>query len=107
VGSIAKFALAGTLALGLTACATPRVVQVKQLGDESMSCQQIQAAIAEANRFEQAARSERGVTGKNVAAAVFFPLGLVGTYVNTDEAIDAARMRRDQMMELYRRKNCG
>ena len=91
----------------LSACATPHVVEVSQIGDDAMGCEQLQAAVADANRFEQDARRDRGVTGTNVAAAVLFWPALVGTYMNTDEAIKAARDRRDSLTTLYNRKNCG
>ena len=90
----------------LSGCATPEVVQVDQVGDAAMSCQQLQAAIDDANRFEQQAREERGVTGTNVAAAILFWPALAGTYVNTEEAIDAAKARRERLTAIYRDKGC-
>ena len=97
----------GALALTMAACATPEVVQVDQVGDEALACGELQAGIAEANRFEEEARSERGVTGTNVAAGILFWPALVGTYMNTDEAIDAARARRDHLTGLHRQRGCG
>ena len=98
---------AAALAAALLGCATPHVVQVDQIGDGGMSCEQLQAGISEANRFEHEARGDRGVTGTNVAAGILFWPALVGTYMNTDEAIDAARTRRDHLTTIYRDKNCG
>jgi len=100
---VAVAALAG---LTVTACATPTVVDAEQPGDMNLSCTQLQNQISEAREFEEEAREERGVTGTNVAAAVFFPLGLVGTYMNTEEAIDAARDRREHLAEIYDNKGC-
>lgn len=100
------FATAGAVALMVSACATPTVVDAEQPGDARLSCAQINEQIEEAAEFEEEARDERGVTGTNVAAAVFFPLGLVGTYMNTEEAIDAARDRREHLSELYEDKGC-
>ena len=101
-----KIALGAALALAVSACATPQVVQVQQPGDRSMSCEQLRAGIEEANRFETEARSERGVTGTNVAAAILFWPALAGTYMNTEEAMDAAKARRDHLSALSREKNC-
>ncbi len=101
-----KMAMGLFLAFGVASCATPPVVEVDQVGDESMNCEQLQAAIADASRFEQEARHDRGVTGTNVAAAVLFWPALVGTYMNTDEAIKAATERQERLKALYRDKHC-
>ncbi len=90
----------------LTGCATPTVVQTRQLGDESLSCGDVRRAYDEANRFERNARSERGVTGKNVAAVLLFWPAMVGTYMNTDDAIRAARERKDHLTNIARQKRC-
>ena len=99
-------ALAMSAAAGLCACATPEVVQVAQLGDENLDCQQLRAAIDDAGRFEREARHDRGITGTNVAAAAFFWPALIGTYMNTDEAIEAAKSRQERLTTIYRDKKC-
>jgi hypothetical protein len=102
-----KTALALTSAAALlTGCATPTVIQTKQVGDEALSCSDLRRAYDEAERFERDARSERGVTGKNVAAALFFWPAMVGTYMNTDDAIRAARERKDHLNAVSRQKRC-
>lgn len=95
-----------TAGLSLSACATPDVVQTRQPGDRNLSCAELVQAIEETDRFEEQARDERGVTGTNVAAAVFFWPALVGTYMNTEEAIEAAADRREYLNDLYDEKNC-
>jgi hypothetical protein len=100
-------ALAIGVAVGLSACATPEVVQVDQVGDENLDCQQLKAAIDDANRFEREARHDRGVTGTNVAAAVFFWPALIGTYMNTDDALNAARSRQARLTAIYRDRKCA
>lgn len=99
--------LAMSTAGSLVGCATPEVVQVDQVGDENLDCTQLRAAIEDAARFEREARHDRGVTGTNVAAAAFFWPALIGTYMNTDEAIDAAKSRQERLTAMYRSKNCG
>jgi hypothetical protein len=94
-----------TVAL-LAGCATPTVVQTRQPGDEALSCADLRRAYDEADRFERDARSERGVTGKNVAAALFFWPAMVGTYMNTDDAIRAARERKEHLTSVSRQKRC-
>lgn len=96
----------GLFALLAQGCATPHVVQTNKVSDANLTCPQILNEIEEAERFEKEARAERKVTGKNVAAAVLFWPALIGTYSNTEEAIDAAKERRENMSKLYNQKNC-
>lgn len=93
-------------ALALTACATPQVTQVNQINDVNLTCSQIKTEIAEAKKLEDEARKERKVTGKNVAAAVFFWPALVVTHMNADEAITAAKDRQEMLTKLYQQKGC-
>ena len=90
----------------LAACATPEVVKTKQVRDESLSCSELKTAYAEAQNFEEAARKERGVTGTNVAAAVLFWPALIGTYKNTEDAIEAAKARQKHLEGVAASKNC-
>lgn len=105
-----KYLVIALLALSfvlLQGCATPHVVETVKVTDNKLSCDEILAEIEEANMFEKKARDERKVTGKNVAAAVLFWPALVGTYANTEEAIDAAKERREHLKKLYEKKNCS
>jgi len=102
-----KLILTGLCAATLIGCASPTVVTARQAGDETLSCEQLVAASAEASQFEQDARSERGVTGTNAAAVVFFWPGLIGTYANTADAINAARDRQTYLNTLYTQKGCS
>lgn len=101
------FAATAFVAVLATGCATPKVVDVKKTGDASLSCAQIRDQIAEAEEFEHKARDTRKVNSTNVAAAVFFLPGLAATYLNSEEAIDAARERREHLTKLGEQKNCG
>lgn len=93
--------------LALSACASPTVVTERQAGDQNLTCDQLIVAMREAQQFEEDARDDRGVTGTNVAAVVFFWPGLLGTYANTADAIDAARDRQEYLNDLYTQKNCS
>lgn len=90
----------------LSACATPTVVQSKQGKDSELSCSQLKSEYAEAQDFEAKARKERGVTGTNVAAAIFFWPAMLGTYKNTEEAIEAAKDRQKHLEKLGADKGC-
>ena len=106
-----KKILALTTALAVTivlsGCATPTVVQTKQSNDSSMNCAQLKTAYSEAQDFETKARKERGVTGTNIAAAVFFWPAMIGTYKNTEEAIDAAKDRQKHIEKIAESKQCA
>jgi hypothetical protein len=90
----------------LVGCASPQVVQEKQIGDSNLNCLQLTLAIEEAKDFEKKARNERKATGTNVAAAIFFWPGLFATYSNTEDAINAAKERQNHLSKIYVEKNC-
>jgi hypothetical protein len=88
-------------------CASPHVVDEKQVGDENLSCSELKDQIDDAGRFEKKARDEKGVTGTNVAAAIFFWPAMIVTYENAGDAIDAAKERRRNLGKLYASKGCS
>jgi hypothetical protein len=88
-------------------CATPTVVESKQANDRTMSCDALKTSYAEAKDFETKARKERGVTGTNVAAAILFWPAMIGTYKNTEEAIDAAKDRQKHLESIAAEKKCN
>lgn len=87
-------------------CASPEVVQVRQLGDKDLSCGQIAGEMADAKKFLKEARDAKGVTGTNAAAVLFFWPALLATYSNASEAIDAANERIDHLHNLSEQKGC-
>ena len=91
----------------VTGCATPHVVQTVKTTDTSMSCTQIAAEIAEADRFKADAQKEKGMTGTNVAAAIFFWPAMIGTYSNANEAVAAADTRKVHLANLSAQKKCN
>jgi hypothetical protein len=98
VPMLACFVLAG--------CATPEVVQTRQARDYEMNCAQLKEAYADAAEFERKARKERGLTGTNVAAAIFFWPAMLGTYKNTEDAIEAAKDRQRHLEKIATTKKC-
>ena len=90
----------------LSGCATPHVVDEKKMSDKDLSCDSLVQEIAEAKRFEKEARDEKGVTGTNVVAAVFFWPAIVGTYSNANDAIEAAKERQHHLEALHKEKEC-
>ncbi len=90
----------------LAGCATPYVVQEKQVEDQKLSCEGIEEQIEEADNFEKKARKEKGATGTNIAAAIFFWPGMLATYSNVNDAIDAADDRKKHLHKLYTENSC-
>lgn len=87
-------------------CATPTVVESKQANDRTMSCDSLKTSYIEAKDFESKARKERGVTGTNVAAAILFWPAMIGTYKNTEDAIEAAKDRQKHLEAIAAEKKC-
>ena len=87
-------------------CATPEVVEVTRADDSKLTCEEINTGIAEAEWFREAAQKEKGATGTNVAAVLFFPLAMLATYSNIEEATTAAMERKSHLADLYRTKGC-
>ncbi len=92
--------------LFLASCATPEVVNIRKVGDDQLSCNQIKEQFLEAQDFEKRAEQEKGATGTNVAAGIFFWPALLATYQNIEEAKTAARDRQAHLAEIAEEKNC-
>ena len=90
----------------LAGCATPHVVQPVKLSDSSLTCIQLTTEMSESDRFRADAQKEKGMTGTNVAAVIFFWPAMIGTYSNANEAIAAADTRKSNLMGLYNQKKC-
>ncbi len=90
----------------LGGCATPHVVQEKEIGDKNLSCEELVAGFEEAARFEKKARKAKGMTGMNIVSGLVWWPGLFATYSNADDAIDAARERQRNLTKIHEKKNC-
>ncbi|WP_281967455.1 hypothetical protein [Roseovarius nanhaiticus] len=101
-----KIALILTAVAGLSACAAPEVVSERKAGDTALTCAQLGAQLREAEKFKEKARAEKGVTGTNVAAGLFFWPALLVTYSNSEEAIEAAEDRQEHLYKIADSKNC-
>ena len=95
------------LLFSIFGCASPTVVQSRRVTDVDLTCEQLKVQIAEAEEFEAKARKERGVTGTNVAAVILFPLGLLATYKNTEDAIEGAKERQKSLYAISKGKSCA
>lgn len=91
----------------LSACSTTEKVSVNQLGDEKLSCEQIVAQDKKADEVIAQGDHNKGASGANVAAVLFFPLAAVGNYMDADKAQQLAERRKTVLAELYKTNHCG
>jgi hypothetical protein len=91
----------------LSACATPTIVAREQLNDSNKSCDVLQMEIAECDKSLAEVAKEKGVTGTNVAALVFFWPALIATHVNVNDATKALNERKSHLVSLYEAKKCS
>lgn len=92
------------LVLSLTACATSSKVQVVQKGDTLMTEAEI---LRELDRLDEAQKqidNNKGVTGTNVAAFLFFMPGLAYTYYDASEATKLINQRKSHLTDIYNQK---
>ena len=93
--------------LALSACATSEKVTAKQLGDQELSCEQLASESRRLDEAERRVDTNRGATGTNVAAALFWLPGLAYTYYDASQADRLISERRSWLNELYDKKRCG
>jgi hypothetical protein len=101
-----KFALTASIAVLLSACASPTVVQSVKAGDSGLTCPQLQNEYQDAERFKAEADKEKGMTGGNVVRAIFFWPAILGSFSNANEAMAAADARRVNLANLMNQKGC-
>ena len=94
------------VALGLSGCATPHVVDIVQPSDTKLNCPALQAEIDELQDFIDAAEAEKGVNWSNAGRLLVFPIGIWATYENAGQAIDAANQREVYLRGIMADKNC-
>jgi hypothetical protein len=94
------------ISLLISACATPEVVRTYQAGDDDLTCKQLDYEIMRTENVINDAKSERGMTGTNVAATLFWLPGLAATFINVNEAIEAGNDRINHLMQIKYKKNC-
>ena len=91
----------------LLSCAKPTVVSVVKTEDKNLNCEQLEAAVADAQEFRQKALEVTGGTHGNYARAIFFWPALHMTYANAHVAIVAANERSVHLINIMQDKNCN
>jgi hypothetical protein len=90
--------------LFISGCATSPKVKVIQPGDNNLTREQLKEEISRLDRADSEVDSKKGVTGTNVAAALFFWPGLLYTHMDASEATRLIEQRRSHLMNLYNQK---
>lgn len=88
----------------LGACAGDQSVKVTSLQkkDKNLNCSEVMLEINEAEFYRKTAEGNKNLKVKSV----LMPLGYVSTYVNAEEAVDAADARIDYLNRIYDILNC-
>jgi hypothetical protein len=92
--------------LALEGCATSEKVQSTQMGDNDLSCKELQAEMKKLDDSQKQVEDKKGANGTNVAAAVFWLPGLAYTYYDAGQATDAINARRSHLVEIFQNKGC-
>jgi hypothetical protein len=71
-----------------------------------VSCQALTTEIKDIERARQDIASEKGVTGKNAAAVLFFWPALIATHSNVNDALRALDHRKSHLVDIYNNKKC-
>ena len=101
-----------TIFIGVTAsyflfgCATSEKVQVVKPGDPNLSCTSVKDELAKLDKAQADIDGKKGMTGTNVAAALFFLPGLAYTYYDAGEAQRLISDRRNALTTIYNNKKC-
>ena len=91
----------------IASCATPKAIDVVQLDDEKMSCNELRLGIESADLSEDTAHSNKGVTDENILSALFFFPAYFVTYGTSIHAEYNASQRKDHLLRLYLKKGCA
>lgn len=100
-----------TLALGaslltVSACShTEKVATVKPT-DNKMSCADITKEYADLDTVMRQAKKNKGASGANIAAAVFFWPAAVGNYMDAKDSEELVEERRRKLTEMSQEKGC-
>jgi len=96
----------GIILVLFNSCAKPTVVNVVVPGDEKLNCQQLEKAIADAEKVRRDAEYAKGGTGGNTARMLLFWPAWAQTLHNADVAIMSAKNRTYHLINIMEKKKC-
>ncbi len=85
----------------ITGCASSKKIQPVQFGDNKLSKKQLLDEIQKLDVAQEEINSKKGMTGTNVASALFWMPGLLYTYHDASEATRLIAERRSHLTGLY------
>ncbi|MFL2889768.1 MAG: hypothetical protein ACJZ4O_02830 [Pelagibacteraceae bacterium] len=95
------------LLLFISSCATPDVINVIGPNDNKLSCEELSAEIAKANKHaNEAHEAIKMDKSHNIGAILFFFPAYGLTMKNIDEAKKAAKERALHLNKIKEKKNC-
>jgi len=90
----------------LAGCATSQKVEVVQPTDGKLSCSELKSQRAELDTVLAKNNKNKGMTGTNVAAALFFWPALAYTYMDAKDAEKVISDRKTHLSKLMIDKGC-
>ncbi|MEP6342693.1 MAG: hypothetical protein ABJ275_05200 [Maricaulaceae bacterium] len=100
------FTLTAIAAIGLSACShTEKVATVKPT-DSKMTCEEINQEFSDLETVSAQAKKNKGASGTNIAAAVFFWPAAVGNYLDAENAEELVQERQENLVALSTKKGC-
>lgn len=104
--AIGQGGIAIAIALLVTGCVSPQIVQSVQPQDGQLGCEQLVKEADEAERLRAAAEGAKGSSGGNVVKALLFFPALLVSHDNVKHATEAAEARKTHLAALMSQKDC-
>ena len=91
----------------MTACVSTQTVPETQANDSTLTCDSIATRLGEVRSARNYAKANRGVSGANVAAALFFWPALISNNTKTTSMIKSMDSRESVLVGYYDSNNCS
>ena len=85
----------------IASCATPKAMDVRQVNDYVMSCDELMLAFEQADLSEDEAHSEKGTTDGNILSGLFFFPAYFVTYGTSVHAHFNASQRNQRSVRWF------
>tara|TARA_Y100001970_G_scaffold284725_1_gene402698 strand:+ start:887 stop:1351 length:465 start_codon:yes stop_codon:yes gene_type:complete len=89
----------------LSSCAKPTVVEIVQLKDDKLNCEELKDEINISQKIKEEAEYSKE-TGGNMARLLLFWPAWAASLHNADEAVLAANSRKFHLIKLMKKNNC-
>ena len=90
----------------VSACVSTQTVSRNQANDSTLSCDSIATRLGEVQAAKSYAKSNQGVSGANVAAALLFLPALIANNANTSSMIKSMEARELTLNGYYQSRQC-